>query len=321
MSLASMQGREVAHLLEDLDAYLCELAGAQIRDGLHILGQAPEGEPLVELLFALTRLPNLDAPASGPRSPRFMVLRWTICSTAWESDLDAMPGSLAAPTGSCSGRPARPLVTNGDALEAIDQLAGRFLRALQVGDLPKRRSAADRGDVCAQPGDDRSLLLCGLRLPRACAEAWPVRRRDGQFAGRTRGPLRAAWSQWMRRPGVWPTFYRLGETSTPSTRDACRRIPHGKLDKRGAARSSSAIARRRAAPSLRPSGLACGARARSARRGTTWPRSWAPGSTPTWHRENRRVLGIEVIPLEELGRPRSTWSSESAGFSATHFRT
>ena len=37
----SMQGREFAHLVEDLDGYLCELAGAQIRDGLHIFGQAP----------------------------------------------------------------------------------------------------------------------------------------------------------------------------------------------------------------------------------------------------------------------------------------
>ena len=46
VSLASMQGREVAHLLEDLDAYLCELGGAQIRDGLHIFGQVPKGSRL-----------------------------------------------------------------------------------------------------------------------------------------------------------------------------------------------------------------------------------------------------------------------------------
>ena len=32
-----------AHLVQDLDGYLCELAGAQIRDGLHIFGQVPAG--------------------------------------------------------------------------------------------------------------------------------------------------------------------------------------------------------------------------------------------------------------------------------------
>ena len=32
---------EVSHLIQEMDGYLCELAGAQIRDGLHILGRCP----------------------------------------------------------------------------------------------------------------------------------------------------------------------------------------------------------------------------------------------------------------------------------------
>src|SRR4029077_13399352 len=63
VSLAQMRGREVSHLIQELDGYLCELAGAQIRDGLHILGQGPEGEQMVGLLQALTRLPNLESPS------------------------------------------------------------------------------------------------------------------------------------------------------------------------------------------------------------------------------------------------------------------
>ena len=43
--------------------YLCELTGAQIRDGLHILGMLAEGDQLPELLFHLTKLPNLDVPS------------------------------------------------------------------------------------------------------------------------------------------------------------------------------------------------------------------------------------------------------------------
>jgi cobaltochelatase CobN len=59
MSLAEMSGNEVAHLIEDIDGYLCELGTAQIRDGLHTLGEMPA---LPETLRALTRLPNGSVP-------------------------------------------------------------------------------------------------------------------------------------------------------------------------------------------------------------------------------------------------------------------
>ncbi|OJJ15016.1 cobaltochelatase subunit CobN [marine bacterium AO1-C] len=45
-------------LLVTLDGYLCEIKEAQIRDGLHILGQAPVNEQLVDLLVALHRVPQ-----------------------------------------------------------------------------------------------------------------------------------------------------------------------------------------------------------------------------------------------------------------------
>ena len=71
--LASMNGNEVAHLIEDLDGYLCELGMAQIRDGLHILGQMPA---LPEMLRSLTRLANADAPSLqaslAAAAPRFV---------------------------------------------------------------------------------------------------------------------------------------------------------------------------------------------------------------------------------------------------------
>src|SRR4029077_6342774 len=62
VSLAQMRGREVSHLIQELDGYLCELAGAQIRDGLHVLGQVPRGEQMANMLQALTRVSNLDVP-------------------------------------------------------------------------------------------------------------------------------------------------------------------------------------------------------------------------------------------------------------------
>ncbi len=60
VSLAEMSGSEVAHLIEDIDGYLCELGMAQIRDGLHILGEMPA---LPDTMRALTRLPNGAVPS------------------------------------------------------------------------------------------------------------------------------------------------------------------------------------------------------------------------------------------------------------------
>ena len=45
-------------LLEQLDAYLCEIKEAQIRHGLHILGELPSLDKLADTLVALLRLPR-----------------------------------------------------------------------------------------------------------------------------------------------------------------------------------------------------------------------------------------------------------------------
>ncbi len=45
-------------ILKSIDGYLCELKEAQIRDGLHIFGQCPQGRQLRDLIVAIARLPN-----------------------------------------------------------------------------------------------------------------------------------------------------------------------------------------------------------------------------------------------------------------------
>ena len=42
-----------------IDGYLCEVKDAAIRDGLHILGVAPAGEALVNLVLVILRAPQL----------------------------------------------------------------------------------------------------------------------------------------------------------------------------------------------------------------------------------------------------------------------
>jgi cobaltochelatase CobN len=49
-----------------VDGYLCELKDSLIRGGLHILGSPPTGQALIDMLVAITRVPQLDAPALRP---------------------------------------------------------------------------------------------------------------------------------------------------------------------------------------------------------------------------------------------------------------
>ena len=42
-------------LVMHVDGWLCEIKDVQIRDGLHVLGQAPQGEELVNLALAVLR--------------------------------------------------------------------------------------------------------------------------------------------------------------------------------------------------------------------------------------------------------------------------
>jgi cobaltochelatase CobN len=50
----------LAQFLSVADGYLCELKEAQIRDGLHIFGQCPDGEQLRDLIIAIARSPSYE---------------------------------------------------------------------------------------------------------------------------------------------------------------------------------------------------------------------------------------------------------------------
>jgi cobaltochelatase CobN len=47
----------------DIDGYICALKDAQIRGGLHVLGEPPAGDALVDLILAITRLPQGGVPS------------------------------------------------------------------------------------------------------------------------------------------------------------------------------------------------------------------------------------------------------------------
>ena len=53
---------DLGELVEHIDGYLCEVKDIQIKDGLHVLGQAPTGDQLRGLTAAMLRLGSGDVP-------------------------------------------------------------------------------------------------------------------------------------------------------------------------------------------------------------------------------------------------------------------
>ena len=106
--------------LAKLDNYLCELKEMQIRDGLHIFGESPEGGLLDALLVALARLPRGDGK-DGDAS----LIRALAADLGFEG-FDPLDCALGAPwTGPMPVALARddPWRTNGDTVERLEALA------------------------------------------------------------------------------------------------------------------------------------------------------------------------------------------------------
>ncbi|MGZ5585330.1 MAG: cobaltochelatase subunit CobN [Methylobacter sp.] len=123
--LTKMAGADVAHLIEDLDGYLCELGAAQIRDGLHILGLAPENEQLVDMLVSLTRLPNQDIPGLPIEIARLFGLNM-------DSLLEHQGRRLEQAIPELEKLAERPLATHADVMETIEALSKHLYAELQA---------------------------------------------------------------------------------------------------------------------------------------------------------------------------------------------
>ena len=77
-------------LVLHVDGYLCELKDAQIRGGLHVLGRPPTGEAELDLVLALTRLPQGGVPG----------LRAGLAPGASRAEVDAVEEANRAALGS-----------------------------------------------------------------------------------------------------------------------------------------------------------------------------------------------------------------------------
>ncbi|GAA5514175.1 aerobic cobaltochelatase subunit CobN [Deinococcus carri] len=306
VTLSEMNGSDVAHLLEDIDGYLCELGAAQIRDGLHTFGQAPEGEQLPEMLRALTRLANADVPGMNAGLAAVLGLDLNALLDSPGTRLDARP-DLDALAG-------RPVLTHGDALELLDELALHLYQTLQ----------ARHFDPAAIP--DVLALALGVRdddgtLPQTLA-----------YACRVLKPNLDATTDEITHllAGLSGRYVPAGPSGAPS-RGLAHILPTGRnfyavdpraLPSQAAWTVGSSLAREVLERHLKEAGTYPEHVAISVW-GTSNMRTQGDdvaqilallGARPLWHPQSRRLTGVELVPLAELGRPRIDVTVRLSGF-------
>jgi cobaltochelatase CobN len=314
-ALERLSGRGFAHLLEDLDAYLCDLGRAQIRSGLHVFGAPPEGSALVDLLFAILRSPNGSIPALVDTVTR-------ACGIDPDALRDAR-GVWPGPVPSVLGEWASELSSVGQIRGALDELARTLLRDLAacafsstfVDRVISRRFAAMDGDaVVALSGSLTDLsqicrFVCETLAPNLAKTTDESRHLLAALEGRY-VPAGPSGSPSRGMAHVLPTgrnFYTVDPRSLPTPAAWST----------GSALAREALARHVADKGRWPESIALSIWGTPTMRtgGDDIAQALALlGVRPLWEPETRRTCGLKVIPLSELGRPRIDVTLRVSGF-------
>jgi cobaltochelatase CobN len=250
----------------EVDGYLCALKDAQIRGGLHTLGQVPSGEQLIDLVLAVTRLPQGAVPA----------LRATVAAELGIELADA-------------GRLDTDRV-EARAREVVVALAATGWDATSTEDATLRWVAATLLPALERTTDEIDHLMGGLagrHVP----------------AGPSGAPSRGS-------ANVLPTgrnFYSVDPKAIPSP--LAWQVGRGLADR--------LIERQLAETGEYPTtvGLVLWGTAAMRTGGDDAAEALALlGVRPRWDEQTRRVIGLDVIPLDELGRPRIDVTLRISGF-------
>ncbi|MGZ4751690.1 MAG: cobaltochelatase subunit CobN, partial [Oryzihumus sp.] len=268
-------------MVMQIDGWLCEVKDAQIRDGLHVLGQAPQDAARVDLVLAILRarqlwggshaVPGLrealglDESATdrgGADRAEALAREVVLAMERHGWDADAVDAALALV-------PQERVEAVGQVLDfAVAQVVPRLaattdeldavVHALRGGFVPAGPSGSPlRGLVNVLPTGRNFYSVDPKAVPSRLA--WETGPRLAEsLLGRHRDDT-----------GEWPTSVGLSLWGTSAMRTAGDDI-------------AEALA--------------------------------LLGVRPVWDDASRRVTGLEVVPLEELGRPRVDVTLRISGF-------
>ena len=277
--------------LAKLDAYLCELKEAQIRDGLHIFGQSPQGTLARDLAIALARVPRGDGKGANASLLRAMADDLALGFDPLSADLGATwegprPEALA---GDSAWR------TAGDTVERLELLAQRLVDG---ADAPGPASAAVLSEL-------RTRILPTVAACGPAEGAGLLSGLDGRavLPGASGAPTRG-------RLDVLPTgrnFYSVDSRAIPTPTAWALGWKSANLLIEKHLQDHGDWPRTMLVTAWGTANMRTG--------GDDIAQAMAlMGVKPKWDSANRRVTGFEILPQGVLGRPRVDVTLRISGF-------
>ena len=266
---------EFDDFLLHVDGWLCEIKDAQIRDGLHVLGEAPADEARVNLVLAVLR-----------------------AAQVWGGIGHAVPG-LRSALGLKEDAPAREV-------DEVEAAARALVERMEAADWDPAAAAGLHDDPGVRAVLEFAATQVVPRLARTTDELdHTVHALSGGFvpAGPSGSPLRGLVN-------VLPTgrnFYTVDPRAVPS------RLAW----QTGQAMADSLLRRHLEETGTYPESVGLSVWGTSAMRtsGDDIAEVLALlGVRPEWDEASRRVSTLDVVPLEELGRPRVDVTVRISGF-------
>ena len=316
---------EFDELILHVDGWLCEVKDAQIRDGLHVLGAAPVGDARVGLVLAMLQARQIWSGQAGAMPGLREALGLTEDGNGTRADVDRVEGIARAlvqgmeDAGWASAAvPAVVAAVLAHPTEAATTEPGPHEAGPNQGDPNEAdQNEADAAAAAAEPDPDarheavqRVLRFAATELiPRLAATTDELdavlHALDGGHvpAGPSGSPLRGLIN-------VLPTgrnFYAVDPKAVPS------RLAWDT----GQQLAESLLERYRQDTGEWPSsvGLSVWGTAAMRTAGDDIAEVLALiGVRPQWDEASRRVTGLEVIGLAELGRPRIDVVVRISGF-------
>ena len=282
--------------LAKLDNYLCELKEMQIRDGLHVFGESPQGRLREDLLVALSRVPRgrgkgADASLIRALSVDLDLLEGfdplsSALGAAWQGTTPDMLAALSTD----------PWRTNGDTVERLELLAAALVR----GDASA--PGAESATVLDWVRDEIAPKIDGSGPAELAGVATAL---DGRFLppGSSGAPTRG-------RPDVLPTgrnFYSVDTRTVPTPAAWTLGWKSAQLLVETYAQEHGDYPTRLA--------LSCWGTANMRTGGDDIAQALAlMGVQPQWDSASRRVTGFEILPAGLLDRPRVDVTLRISGF-------
>lgn len=286
----------------EIDGYLCEIGALQIRGGLHVLGEPPSGEKLVHFVTSLIRLDSQHGMGIHRAiANEYNIAYETIKDTPGDPYHNSCPQFVEY-------LEMDRVHAQGDVVDAIESFARILIEAIIEGKDPE--------EVCAQYSIDpdssvRSVLslVADEVLPSIAKTTSEITNLldglDGEFIppGPSGAPTRGM-------PELLPTgrnFYSVDIRAVPSPYawTVGKRLADSMLEKNleGTGEYPESI------------GIVAWGTSNMRTKGDDIAEIlYLLGVKPEWREENRRIDGLDVIPLDELGRPRIDVTIRISGF-------